>query len=81
MPFLVQSKHDVVLNGNVHELCSDACFKWFRTVKKLSMACCANCSNYCHNKPLLLQLDGSSQTLCNAECLAKYKEVLKLKKK
>eukprot|EP00066_Takifugu_rubripes_P017877 XP_011607143.1 PREDICTED: zinc finger MYM-type protein 4-like [Takifugu rubripes] len=72
------SKHDVVLNGTVHKLCSDACFKWFRTVKKLSMACCANCGNYCHNKPLLLQLDGSSQTLCNAECLAKYKEKTKV---
>ncbi|CAG02316.1 unnamed protein product [Tetraodon nigroviridis] len=68
------SKHDVIMNGTVHKMCSDACFKNFRTAKNLSMACCANCGNYCHNKPMLLQMDGSGQVLCNAECLAKYKQ-------
>lgn len=73
----LQSKHEVILNGAVHKLCSDACFTRFRTVNNLSMAGCANCSSYCHSKPVLLKLEGSSKTLCNAECLAKYKEVRK----
>uniref|UniRef100_H3D187 Zinc finger MYM-type containing 4, tandem duplicate 1 n=1 Tax=Tetraodon nigroviridis TaxID=99883 RepID=H3D187_TETNG len=72
------SKHDVIMNGTVHKMCSDACFKNFRTAKNLSMACCANCGNYCHNKPMLLQMDGSGQVLCNAECLAKYKQNTKV---
>uniref|UniRef100_A0A3Q3VLI9 TRASH domain-containing protein n=1 Tax=Mola mola TaxID=94237 RepID=A0A3Q3VLI9_MOLML len=75
---LVQSKHEVILNSAVHKLCSDACFKRFRTVNNLSMAGCANCGTYCHSKPVLLKMDGSSQTLCNAECLAKYKEKTKI---
>uniref|UniRef100_A0A8C2XSA9 TRASH domain-containing protein n=1 Tax=Cyclopterus lumpus TaxID=8103 RepID=A0A8C2XSA9_CYCLU len=60
-------------------ICSDACFNRFRTVNNLSMAGCANCGSYCHSKPLMLKLEDSNKTLCNAECLAKYKEVGKLK--
>ncbi|XP_073340524.1 zinc finger MYM-type protein 4 isoform X6 [Pagrus major] len=71
------SKHEVILTGAVHKLCSDACFNRFRTVNNLSMAGCANCGSYCHNKPLMLKMDRSSKTLCNAECLAKYKEKTK----
>nr|XP_046274089.1 zinc finger MYM-type protein 4-like isoform X2 [Scatophagus argus] len=71
------SKHEVILSGAVHKLCSDACFKRFRTVNNLSMAGCANCGSYCHNKPLMLKMEGSNKTVCNAECLAKYKEKTK----
>lgn len=70
-----QSKHEVILSGAVHKLCSDACFQRFRTVNNLSMAGCANCGSFCHNKPLMLKLDDSSKTVCNTECLTKYKEV------
>uniref|UniRef100_A0A8C4NJ04 THAP-type domain-containing protein n=1 Tax=Dicentrarchus labrax TaxID=13489 RepID=A0A8C4NJ04_DICLA len=72
------SKHEVILSGAVHKICSDACFNRFRTVNNLSMAGCANCSSYCLNKPLMLKMDGSNKTLCNAECLAKYKEKTKI---
>ncbi|XP_049890849.1 zinc finger MYM-type protein 4 isoform X3 [Epinephelus moara] len=72
------SKHEVILGGAVHKMCSDACFNRFRTVNNLSMAGCANCGSYCHNKPLMLKMEDSSKTLCNAQCLAKYKEKTKI---
>ncbi|XP_010796037.1 zinc finger MYM-type protein 4 [Notothenia coriiceps] len=68
------SKHEVILSGAVHKLCSDACFNRFRKVNKLSMAGCENCGSYCLKKSLMLKLKDSHKTLCNAECLAKYKE-------
>lgn len=72
---LLQSKHEVILSGAVHKICSDACFNRFRTVNNLSMAGCANCGSYCHTKPLMLKMEEGNKTVCNAECLAKYKEV------
>uniref|UniRef100_A0A3Q4HI90 Zinc finger MYM-type protein 4-like n=1 Tax=Neolamprologus brichardi TaxID=32507 RepID=A0A3Q4HI90_NEOBR len=39
------SKHEVILSGAVHKMCSDACFNRFRTVNNLSMAGCANCGS------------------------------------
>ncbi|XP_032391777.1 zinc finger MYM-type protein 4 isoform X1 [Etheostoma spectabile] len=74
------SKHEVILSGAVHKICSDACFNRFRIVNNLSMAGCANCGSYCHIKPLMLKMDDSNKTLCNAECLAKYKEKTKITK-
>uniref|UniRef100_A0A673AZJ2 TRASH domain-containing protein n=1 Tax=Sphaeramia orbicularis TaxID=375764 RepID=A0A673AZJ2_9TELE len=68
------SKHEVTLNGNVHKICSDACFNRFRTMNKLSMASCAFCGAFYGTKPLLLKLEDSSKTLCNLECLNKFKE-------
>ncbi|XP_047460232.1 zinc finger MYM-type protein 4 isoform X2 [Mugil cephalus] len=72
------SKHEVILSGAVHKICSDACFNRFRAVNNLSMASCGNCGSYCHNKPLLLKMEGTSKTVCNTECLAKYKEKTKI---
>ncbi|XP_070777315.1 zinc finger MYM-type protein 4-like [Enoplosus armatus] len=71
------SKHEVVLSGAVHKICSDACFNRFRTVNNLSMAGCASCGSYCHSKPLMLKVEEGNKTLCNADCLAKYKEKTK----
>uniref|UniRef100_A0A7N6B6A5 HTH CENPB-type domain-containing protein n=1 Tax=Anabas testudineus TaxID=64144 RepID=A0A7N6B6A5_ANATE len=73
-----KNKHEVILGGAVHKLCSDACFQRFRTVHNLSMAGCANCGSFCHIKPLMLKLEDSSKTVCNIECLAKYKEKTKI---
>ncbi|XP_029370196.1 zinc finger MYM-type protein 4-like [Echeneis naucrates] len=72
------SKHEVILSGSVHKICSDACFNRFRTVNNLSLAGCANCGSYCHSKPLMLKMQDSNKTLCNIECLSKYKEKTKL---
>ncbi|XP_053190912.1 zinc finger MYM-type protein 4-like [Scomber japonicus] len=72
------SKHEVILSGAVHKICSDACFNRFRTVNNLSMAGCANCGSFCHSKPLLLKMEESNKTVCNTECLAKYKEKTKI---
>ncbi|TNN27431.1 Zinc finger MYM-type protein 4 [Liparis tanakae] len=74
------SKHEVILSGAVHKICSDACFNRFRSVNNLSMAGCAHCGSYCHSRPLMLKLEDSNKTLCNAECLAKYKENRKISK-
>ncbi|KAM9385428.1 zinc finger MYM-type protein 4-like isoform 2-T2 [Pholidichthys leucotaenia] len=67
------SKHEVILNGSVHKICSDACFNRFRTMHNLTMAGCANCGSFVHDKPLMLKLDEGCKTMCNAECLAKFK--------
>nr|XP_057903889.1 zinc finger MYM-type protein 4 [Doryrhamphus excisus]XP_057903890.1 zinc finger MYM-type protein 4 [Doryrhamphus excisus] len=67
------SKHEVVLGGTVHRMCSDSCFKRFRTTNHLSMAGCANCGSFCHVRPLLLRMEGSSKTLCDLDCLVQYK--------
>ncbi|KAM4725554.1 zinc finger MYM-type protein 4-like isoform 2-T2 [Anableps anableps] len=72
------SKHEVILRGTVHKMCSDACFNRFRTVNNLTMAGCANCGSYCQSKPVMLKLEDSSKTLCNMDCLAKYKEKTKV---
>ncbi|XP_075962361.1 zinc finger MYM-type protein 4 isoform X3 [Anarhichas minor] len=74
------SKHEVILSGSVHKICSDACFNRFRTVNNLSMAGCANCGSFCHSKPLMLKMEDCNKTLCNPECLAKYKENTKITK-
>uniref|UniRef100_A0A3Q4HLX1 Zinc finger MYM-type protein 4-like n=1 Tax=Neolamprologus brichardi TaxID=32507 RepID=A0A3Q4HLX1_NEOBR len=74
------SKHEVILSGAVHKMCSDACFNRFRTVNNLSMAGCANCGSYCHSKPLMLKLEEGSKTVCNLDCLGKYKEKSKITK-
>ncbi|CAI5691442.1 unnamed protein product [Oreochromis niloticus] len=74
------SKHEVILSGAVHKMCSDACFNRFRTVNNLAMAGCANCGSYCHSKPLMLKLEEGSKTVCNLDCLGKYKEKSKITK-
>lgn len=73
-----QSKHEVILHGNVNKICSDVCFARFRSLNNLSMAGCANCGTYCHMKPLVLKIDDKTKTLCNVQCLEKYKLVGKL---
>lgn len=65
----------MILRGTIHKMCSDSCFNRFRTLNNLTMAGCANCGSYCQSKPVMLKLDDSSKTLCNMDCLAKYKEV------
>lgn len=70
-----QSKHEVILNGAVNKICGDVCFARFRSLNNLSMAGCENCGTYCHKTPLLLKMDNGGKTLCNVECLEKYKEV------
>uniref|UniRef100_A0A3Q2XPZ2 TRASH domain-containing protein n=1 Tax=Hippocampus comes TaxID=109280 RepID=A0A3Q2XPZ2_HIPCM len=72
---LASSDHEVVLSGVVHKMCSDSCFKLFRTANQLTMAGCANCGSICHVRPLLLKMEGSSKTLCNLDCLIKYKKM------
>ncbi|XP_061615207.1 zinc finger MYM-type protein 4 isoform X1 [Phyllopteryx taeniolatus] len=71
------SKHEVILSGTVHNMCSDSCFQRFRTANRLTMAGCANCATICHVRPLLLKMEGSSKTLCNLDCLIKYKKKVK----
>ncbi|XP_061597263.1 zinc finger MYM-type protein 4 isoform X3 [Cololabis saira] len=72
------SKHEVILSGAVHNMCSDTCFNRFRSVNNLSMAGCASCGSFRHSKPLMLKMEESSKTLCNNECLIRFKEKNKM---
>ncbi|XP_023815743.1 zinc finger MYM-type protein 4 isoform X1 [Oryzias latipes] len=72
------TKHEVVLKGVVHKMCSDVCFTHFRNLNSLSMSGCASCGSCSHNKPLMLKMESSCKTLCNTECLAKFKEKTKI---
>ncbi|KAK7898511.1 hypothetical protein WMY93_019364 [Mugilogobius chulae] len=67
------SKHEVTLCGIQHKLCSDDCFQKFRTTNKLTMAGCVQCGSFFSAKPLLLILSDGNRTLCNQDCLTKYK--------
>ncbi|KAM4630943.1 zinc finger MYM-type protein 4-like isoform 2-T2 [Polymixia lowei] len=71
------SKHEVVLRGSVHKICSDTCFVRFRTVNNLTVANCENCGTYCLSKPITLKTKDGNKILCKAECLAKFKEKIK----
>uniref|UniRef100_A0A3B4BMA5 TRASH domain-containing protein n=1 Tax=Periophthalmus magnuspinnatus TaxID=409849 RepID=A0A3B4BMA5_9GOBI len=68
------SKHEVSLCGILHKLCSDDCFETFRTTNKLTMSGCVQCGSFFSTKPLLLILSDGNKTLCNQDCLSKYKE-------
>ncbi|XP_055013269.1 zinc finger MYM-type protein 4 [Boleophthalmus pectinirostris] len=68
------SKHEVSLCGILHKLCSDDCFQTFRTTNKLTMSGCVQCGSFFSTKPLLLILSDGNKTLCNQDCLTKYKE-------
>ncbi|KAM4631460.1 zinc finger MYM-type protein 4-like [Polymixia lowei] len=67
------SKHDVVLRGSVHKICSDTCFVRFRTVNNLTVANCENCGTYCLSKPITLKTKDGNKILCKAECLEEEK--------
>lgn len=71
------SKHEITLNGTTHKICSDICFTHFRSMNKLTMAGCANCGTLFSSKPLLLILNEGNKTVCNQECLLKFKEKTK----
>uniref|UniRef100_UPI003AAF4BC3 zinc finger MYM-type protein 4-like n=1 Tax=Centroberyx gerrardi TaxID=166262 RepID=UPI003AAF4BC3 len=71
------SKHEVILKGDVHKLCSSVCFDRFHRINKLSMAKCGNCGSHCQSKPLTLKMEDGNKSLCTAECLAKFKEKIK----
>uniref|UniRef100_A0A3B4BJ72 TRASH domain-containing protein n=1 Tax=Periophthalmus magnuspinnatus TaxID=409849 RepID=A0A3B4BJ72_9GOBI len=72
---LCSIKHEVSLCGILHKLCSDDCFETFRTTNKLTMSGCVQCGSFFSTKPLLLILSDGNKTLCNQDCLSKYKEV------
>ncbi|KAM6958747.1 zinc finger MYM-type protein 4-like [Aplochiton taeniatus] len=71
------SKHEVILKGSVHKLCSDECFVRFRATHKLIMSTCWTCGQYCYSKALTLNLDNINKTFCKTECVAAYKQKFK----
>ncbi|KAM9737247.1 zinc finger MYM-type protein 4-like isoform 2-T2 [Menidia menidia] len=72
--YSLQNRHEVLLKGVEHKLCSDGCFNRFRTCNDLVMSSCASCGSFCLTKPLMLMMKGTSKTLCSTSCLSKYKE-------
>uniref|UniRef100_A0A8C2Z5T8 TRASH domain-containing protein n=1 Tax=Cyclopterus lumpus TaxID=8103 RepID=A0A8C2Z5T8_CYCLU len=60
----------------IHKICSDPCFLRFCTLNNLSI--CENCRSCC-SAPLALKMVDGSKKLCDAECLAQFKLVRKIK--
>ncbi|KAJ8000005.1 hypothetical protein DPEC_G00200320 [Dallia pectoralis] len=71
------SKHEVILKGTIHKLCSELCFMRFRAKNKLTMNCCQTCSKYCYGKVTVLIVQGSSKTFCSSSCLTVFKQKAK----
>ncbi|XP_042370235.1 zinc finger MYM-type protein 4-like, partial [Plectropomus leopardus] len=68
------SKHEIIQQDVVHKICSDPCFLRFCNMNNLSI--CENCHSRC-NTPLMLRMENGSKKLCNAECLAQFKQKIK----
>ncbi|XP_054461684.1 uncharacterized protein LOC129097029 isoform X2 [Anoplopoma fimbria] len=68
------SKHEVIQQDVVHKICSDPCFLRFCTMNNFSI--CENCRSCC-SAPLMLKMDDGSKKLCDAECLAQFKQKTK----
>lgn len=69
---LLQSKHEIIRHDVVHKICSDTCFLRFCNINNLSI--CENCHSSC-SKPLMLSTEDGNKKLCDAECLAQFKQV------
>ncbi|KAM4538846.1 zinc finger MYM-type protein 4-like isoform 2-T2 [Odontesthes bonariensis] len=65
------SKHEVILQGVVHKLCSDPCFHRFCKMNELSV--CENCRSCCDGR-LEIMMEGGNKTLCSEECLTQLKQ-------
>ncbi|XP_077977810.1 zinc finger MYM-type protein 3-like [Glandiceps talaboti] len=75
-----QVKHEVNFQGQVHKLCSDACFAAFRYAHNLSMNCCDQCGVNCYNDkytPQYMQYEGKPKRFCTLRCMNKFKDLHK----
>ncbi|XP_049890842.1 uncharacterized protein LOC126384039 isoform X1 [Epinephelus moara] len=68
------SKHEIIRHDVVHKICSDTCFLRFCNINNLSI--CENCHSSC-SKPLMLSTEDGNKKLCDAECLAQFKQKIK----
>uniref|UniRef100_A0A672RLJ2 Zinc finger, MYM-type 4 n=1 Tax=Sinocyclocheilus grahami TaxID=75366 RepID=A0A672RLJ2_SINGR len=69
--------HEVNLKGSIHKLCSNSCFKQFRSSNKLTMNSCVKCGGYCNGTDSQcpsLQIEGSLMKFCKRNCLIGFKK-------
>ncbi|XP_041867585.1 uncharacterized protein LOC121656583 isoform X2 [Melanotaenia boesemani] len=65
------SKHEVILQGVIHKLCSDPCLHRFCNMNNVSI--CENCGCQCSTQ-LTLKMEDGHKTLCSAACLAQFRQ-------
>ncbi|XP_072227225.1 zinc finger MYM-type protein 4-like [Leuresthes tenuis] len=65
------SKHEVILQGVIHKLCSDPCFHRFCNMNNLSV--CENCRSCCDQR-LTIAMEEGNRALCSEECLSQLKQ-------
>ncbi len=74
---VAQIKHEVSLDGQMHKLCSDACFSAFRFTHKLMLHDCAACGAHMMTvegqATHTLAEAGRTLTFCSPPCVAAYK--------
>ncbi|XP_032391770.1 uncharacterized protein LOC116701860 isoform X1 [Etheostoma spectabile] len=68
------SKHEIIQKDVVHKICSNPCFLRFCNMNNLSI--CENCRSPCKT-PITLRMEDGSKKLCDAECLAQFKQKIK----
>ncbi|XP_034748086.1 uncharacterized protein LOC117956880 isoform X2 [Etheostoma cragini] len=68
------SKHEIIQKDVVHKICSNPCFLRFCNMNNLSI--CENCRSPCKT-PVTLKIEDGSKKLCDAECLAQFKQKIK----
>lgn len=68
-------KHEILLEGKTHQLCSDPCLSAFQYANKLTLSSCDNCGTYCYSDgaPQFIQFEGQQKRFCSFVCVNKFK--------
>lgn len=68
-------KHEILLDGKTHQLCSDPCLSAFQYANKLTLSSCDNCGTYCFSDgaPQFIQFEGQQKRFCSFVCVNKFK--------
>lgn len=69
------------LDGLELIFCSEVCFIKYHKTNKIHVFICDVCTSVCPKKHLLLKMQQLSKSVCGEDCLHKFKEVMKAKKK
>ena len=73
-----QIEHEVMHQGRIHSLCSDACFLEWRNSRQLAMNCCEGCGLYCKSDSDVCQtltVEKAQLNFCSPTCVSTYKQV------
>ncbi|XP_030212048.1 zinc finger MYM-type protein 4 isoform X2 [Gadus morhua] len=70
-------EHEVMHQGRIHSLCSDACFLEWRNSRQLAMNCCEGCGLYCKSDSDVCQtltVEKAQLNFCSPTCVSTYKQ-------